>query len=79
MGRRRSRRPSAGIAVSSLRGATAAGLGGGGADQPTRCIADHGSLSSFRLLLTLNGLDDPPGRIADHFAAGLGRGKRGEG
>jgi hypothetical protein len=68
----------AGITILSARRVSAAGLGGGGAGDPARGVTNHGPLASAGLFLALDGLDYPPGGVADDLAAGLGRGNGGQ-
>lgn len=49
-----------------------------GADDPPGRIADHGALGAARLLLAIDGLDDPTGGIPHHLPAALGGRIRGE-
>lgn len=73
MGRGCAAESAAGVTECRAPTASRRGLRGGRAGDPARGIANHGPLGSARLLLPLDGLDDPPGGIPNHFPASVNK------
>jgi hypothetical protein len=63
----------AGVPIVRACGAAGAIVGAGrsGSDDAARAVTDDRTLASTCLLVALDGLDDTPGRVTNHFSAGL--------